>query len=136
MSKKKKFKFDLLAEDLTMGSTSQNFIGGQTGQGSGQTKPQAMSIMDLIDAQQTLKDKQDNAPGQLPYPVSHSTLQRFADAYFAIQDVKNTLRRTVDNPLISSDDNKKEAVMKMYDKCLKLQKLIELCGNDLDTLSP
>jgi len=119
-----------------MGSTSQNFTGGQVGQGSGQSKPQAMSIMDLIDTQTTLKDRQRDAPGALPYPVSHSTLQRFAEAYFAIQDVKNTLRRTVDNPLISSDKNKKAAVMKMYNKCLKLQKLIEMCGNDLDTLTP
>jgi len=136
MSKKKKFKFDLLAEDMTMGGASQNFAGGQVGQGSGQSKPKAMSIMDLIQAQEDLKDKQNNAPGNLPYPVSHSTLQSFASAYFAIQDVKNTLRRTVDNPLISSDEDKKKAVMKMYDKCVKLQQLIELCGNDLDALTP
>ena len=134
MSKKKKFKFDLLAEDLTMGSASQNFIGGQVGQGSGQVIPRKMSIMDLVNTQKDLKDKSRNSPGTLPYPVNSSTLDQFAAAYFSIQDVKNTLKQTVNNPLIASDDVKKKAINDMYIKCEKLQKLIELCGNDLDKL--
>jgi hypothetical protein len=134
MSKQKKFKFDLLAEDLTMASN--NFMGNQTGQGSGVTRPKKMSIMDLLKAQDDLKKRQDDAPGVLPYPVNTSVLDKFADAYHSINDVKNILKQTINNPIISTDKTNKKAVTQMYKKCNKVQELIELCGEDLDILLP
>ncbi len=134
MSKKKKYQFDILTEDLTMASN--NFISSQTGQGSGVSKPRKMSIMDLLKSQDDLVKRQDQQPGQLPYPVSTSVLDKFSDAFLAINDIKNILKQTVNNPLISTNKTKKKAVTAMWEKCNKLQKLIELAGNDLDKLLP
>ena len=75
-------------------------------------------------------------PGALPYPLDHSVLDKFAEAYFAIDSVKTLIRQTVNNPLITGNKENKKAVKSMYSKCTKLQKLIELCGNDLDDLLP
>jgi len=132
MSKHKKFKFDLLAEDLTMASN--NFLGGNGG--SGITKPKKMSIMDLLKAQDDIKQRQDDAPGVLPYPVNTSVLDKFADAYQSINDIKNILKQTVNNPIISTNKVSKKAVTQMYKKCNKVQELIESCGDDLDHLLP
>lgn len=136
MSKNKKYKFDMLTEDLTLGSN--NFMGGgSSGNGPGQAaKPRKMSVIDMVKAQNMLKDKEEKNPGALPYPLSTSVMDKFAEAYFAIETIKQTLHQTVNNPLISKDEDNKKAVNKMYDKCRKLQQLIELCGNDLDDLLP
>lgn len=134
MSKQKKYNFDLLAEDLTMASN--NFMGTQTGQGNGVTRPKKMSIMDLLKSQDDVKERQKQAPGSLPYPVSTSTLDKFADAYHAINDIKSILKQTANNPMISTDENRKKAVTKMFKKCNMIQRLIELCGEDLDALAP
>jgi hypothetical protein len=133
MSKQKKYKFDLLAEDATMASN--NFMGSQTGQGSGVTRPKKMSIMDLLKSQDDIKERQKQAPGQLPYPVSTSVLDKFAEAYHAINDIKSIIKQTAQNPIISTDDDNKKAVAKMFDKCNKIQQAIESCGEDLDELS-
>jgi hypothetical protein len=134
MSQQKKYKFDLLAEDATMASN--NFMGSQTGQGNGVTRPKKMSIMDLLKSQDDLKERQKESPGSLPYPVSTSVLDKFAEAYHAVNDIKSILKQTAQNPIISTDKKHKKAVSQMFDKCNKIQKMIELCGGDLDDLIP
>ena len=104
----KKSKFDLVLEDLTMASN--NYPGGQTGQGSGMTKPKKMSIIDLITTQKDMVDKQENNPGTLPYPMETTVMDSLADAYLKLEDVINTIKQTVNNPLITSDEDKKDAV--------------------------
>lgn len=141
MSKKKKFKYDDLAESMINETNlaSNNFMGNGSGAGpssAGMTKPKKMSIIDLVKAQDDLIKKQDDMPGTLPYPLDHSVLDKFAEAYFAIDSVKTLIRQTVNNPLITGNKENKKAVKSMYSKCTKLQKLIELCGNDLDDLLP
>ena len=129
----KKYKFDMLTEDLTLGSN--NYM-GSSGGNSGATKPKRMSILDMIKAQEKMVDQQNHQPGVLPYPLSTGVLEKFSEAYFAIESIKQLLKQTSNNPLISDVKENKEAVIKMHDKCKKLQHLIELCGNDLDTLTP
>lgn len=142
MSKKKKFNYDSLVEGVInedANLASNNFMGSGSGSGpsaSGMTKPKKMSIIDLIKAQDDMVDKQDKAPGTLPYPLNSSVLDKFAEAYFAIDAIKGLIRQTVNNPLITSNKDNKKAVKSMYSKCTKLQKLIELCGNDLEDLLP
>lgn len=132
MTLNKKYKFDMLTEDLTLGSNNSMGSGGN----SGASKPKRMSIIDLVKAQEMMIDQQDKQPGLLPYPLSTSVLEKFAEAFFAIESVKQILKQTANNPLISDDEDNREAVKKMYKKCRQLQQLIELCGNDLDTLIP
>lgn len=134
MKRKKKYSFDLIAEDLTMASN--NFAGSQTGQGSGMSKPKKMSIPDLLNSQKDLKKRQDSQPGTLPYPVTTSVMDMFTAAYSSINDVKAILKQTVNNPVISTDDDNKEAVVSMFNKCRKIQELIKRCGDDLDKLLP
>ena len=141
MSKKKKFKYDALAESMISETNlaSNNFMGNGSGSGpsaGGMTKPKKMSILDLVKTQDDLIKKQDDMPGTLPYPLDHSALDKFAEAYFAIDSIKTLIRQTVNNPLITGDKENKKAVKSMYEKCSKIQKIIELCGNDLDALLP
>ena len=134
MFRKKKYNFDLMTEDLTMGSN--NFAGSDVGQGNGISKPKKMSIPDLLKGQDDLKDRQNAQPGSLPYPISTSMLDSFANSYRAINDIKSTLKQTVNNPVISTDDNNRKAVKRLFAKCNKIQEMIESCGDELDALLP
>lgn len=130
----KKYKFDLIAEDLTQQSS--NFIGSQTGQGQGTQRPKKVSIMDLLKVQDDLQKRSETAPGALPYPLTTSVFDKFVESFTAINDIKSILKQTVNNPVISTDDENKQAVQKMYKKLEKIQVLIKMCGEDLDKLIP
>lgn len=134
MKPEKKYRFDIIAEDLTMASN--NFAGSQVGQGNGMSKPKKMSIPDLLKSQEDTKDKQNNNPGTLPYPVTTSVMDMFLAAFQSINDVKGVLKQTVNNPIIATDKGNREAVKQMYEKCNKIQSLIKSCGGDLDNLLP
>jgi len=134
MFRKKKYNFDLLTEDLTMGSN--NFAGSDVGQGNGISKPKKMSIPDLLKGQDDLKDRQNANPGSLPYPISTSMLDSFANSYRDINDIKSTLKQTVNNPVISTDETNRKAVKRLFAKCNKIQEIIESCGDELDALQP
>lgn len=133
MSDDKKSKFDMVLEDLTMGSN--NFAGGQVGQGSGMSRPKKMSVIDLISMQKDTEEKHKQT-GALPYPLDTTVLDRLADSWMCIEDVINTIKQTVNNPLITSDKEKKQAVKQLYKKCKYIQKAIQSCGDDLDDLLP
>ena len=124
MFRKKKYNFDLLTEDLTMGSN--NFAGSDVGQGNGISKPKKMSIPDLLKGQDDLKDRQNANPGSLPYPISTSMLDSFANSYRDINDIKSTLKQTVNNPVISTDETNRKAVKRLFAKCNKIQEIISL----------
>lgn len=65
-----------------------------------------------------------------------TVMESLADAFLRLEDVISTIKQTVNNPLITSDDDKKDAVKSMYKKVRYCQKIIKSCGDDLDDLSP
>ena len=121
----------MILEDLTMGSN--NFPGSQTGQGSGMSRPKKMSVIDLISMQKDT-EKKIKANGTLPYPLDTSVLERLANTWMSIEDIINIIKQTVNNPLITSDEDKKSATKELYKKCRYAQKIIQSCGDNLDEL--
>lgn len=131
MKQQKDDIFQLLYEDLTLGSNNAMGV-GSSGMNMKPEKQQ-ITFFDLIDQADKMKEsKPSTSTG--PYPIQCNVNDDLADAYVRLADVIQKFYMSIKNPVVRDNKPARKVVVKMIKKARKAQEIIKSFSDDLDKL--
>lgn len=128
----KQNKFKMLYEYVTASQTGKD----SANMGEPQEGPRQMTMMDIMDANKTLKSSESpTAVPVLPAPLSNNHLSVLADMYSMATTTQADIKSAALNPIIKDNDKMLSAAEDMHKKLEKVKDLIESMKSDLDAFS-
>lgn len=131
MKQQKDDNFQILYEDLTLGSN--NALGvGDSGMNLKPEKRQ-ITFFDLIDQADKMKEtKPSTSTG--PYPIQVNVNDDLADAYVRLADAVQKFYSSINNPVVRDNKPARKVILKMIKKARKAQNIIKSFTEDLSHL--